>query len=140
MRTQSINGQRIRKVAAIAAASTFLTQNFAWAICSDGLGFPPGQTSYVQATLPPSLANAAPHIFTGTAGSFFIPDNSVCENNSGTVNGAGANGLPLTGGQIGRPCIGQPELIAKNGSGLGGRNDPTITTPTTLPQIPVGGH
>ena len=141
MRIQSITGQRIRRVASVAVASTFLTQNFAWAVCSDGLGFPAGQTSYVQALLPPDLANFNPHVFTGTAGSFFIPDNSVCENNSGTVNGLGADGVtPLTGGQIGRPCIGQPELVAKHGSGLGGRNDPTVTVPTTIPQIPVGGH
>jgi len=140
MRTQSITGQRIRRVASVAVASTFLTQNFAWAVCSDGLGFPPGQTSYVSALLPPDLQNIQPHVFTGTGRSHFIPDNSVCENNSGTPNGAGANGLPLTGGAIGRPCVGQPELIAKHGSGLGGRNDPSIVNLTTLPQIPVGGH
>jgi hypothetical protein len=140
MKVQSSTGRRIRRITSAAIATTFMTQNFAWAVCSDGLGFPPGQTSYVSALLPPDLQNMQPHVFTGTGGGYFIPDNSVCENNSGTPNGLGANGLPLTGGAIGRPCIGQPNLIALHGSGLGGRNDPTITVPTTLPQIPVGGH
>ena len=72
MRTQTIAGQRIRQVAAIAVASTFLTQNFAWAICSDGTTFPAGNQGFVYSTLStaaPSLANMSPFMFTGTAGS-----------------------------------------------------------------------
>jgi len=106
MRTQTIAGQRIRRVAAIAVASTFLTQNFAWAICSDGTTFPAGNQGFVYSTLntvAPSLANMSPFIFTGTAGSVFIPDSSSFENNNSAVgpstialNGSGVAGLPVT--------------------------------------------
>jgi hypothetical protein len=91
MRTQTIAGQRIRRVAAIAAASTFLTQNFAWAICSDGTTFPAGNQGFVYSTLntvAPSLANMSPFMFTGTAGSVFVPDNSSFENNNSAVDRA----------------------------------------------------
>jgi hypothetical protein len=101
MRTH-FTGRRIRRVTAVAIATTFLTQNFAWAICSDGLSFPPGQQGYVNTSLPPSLANMSPHVFTGTAGSLFLPDNSIFENNDPTtgtstiaLNGSGITGLPV---------------------------------------------
>src|SRR5262249_13567553 len=102
MRTQNGTGRRIRQVAAMAAATTFLTQNFAWAVCSDGLSFPPGIQGYVNTTLPPSLANMSPNIFTGTAGSVWVPDNSTFEGNDPTtgtstiaLNGSGITGLPV---------------------------------------------
>src|SRR5215831_3760345 len=95
-------GRRLRRVTALAIASTFLTQNFAWAICSDGTSFPAGDQGFVNGTLPPSLQNMSPFIFTGTAGSVFIPDNSTFENNdpvNGTstvaLNGSGIAGLPV---------------------------------------------
>ncbi|HSV21994.1 MAG TPA: hypothetical protein VLJ17_03090, partial [Xanthobacteraceae bacterium] len=75
-------GKHLRQMTALAIASTFLTQNFAWAVCSDGLSFPPGQQGYVNTLLPPSLANMSPNIFTGTAGSVFVPDNSTFEGNN----------------------------------------------------------
>ena len=124
MRTQTIAGQRIRRVAAVAVASTFLTQNFAWAVCSDGLGIPPGQAGYdiVNLTnIAPSLGNMSKNIFTATAGSVFIPDNSVCENNDGTPS------VP-PGGPVTRPCH-TPTTTALNGSGI-----------TGLPVAAVGGH
>ncbi len=104
MRTQTITGQRIRRVAAVAVASTFLTQNFAWAVCSDGTTFPPGNQGFVSGTLQtaaPSLWNMTPNVFTATAGSVFIPDNSHFENNDPTnvstvaLNGSGLTGLPV---------------------------------------------
>jgi hypothetical protein len=110
MRTQTIAGQRIRRVAAIAVASTFLTQNFAWAVCSDGTTFPAGNQGFVYSTLntvAPSLANMSPFTFTDTTGSVFIPDNSSFENNDPT----------------------NVSTIAKNGSGIAG-----------LPVAAVGGH
>src|SRR5215468_1254625 len=95
-------GRRLRRVTAVAIASTFLTQNFAWAICSDGTSFPAGDQGFVNGTLPPSLQNMSPFIFTGTAGSVFVPDNSTFENNdavNGTstvaLNGSGIAGLPV---------------------------------------------
>src|SRR5215475_7808041 len=95
-------GRRLRRVTAVAIASTFLTQNFAWAICSDGTSFPAGDQGFVNGTLPPSLQNMSPFIFTGTAGSVFIPDNLTFENNdpvNGTstvaLNGSGIAGLPV---------------------------------------------
>src|SRR5215469_2893977 len=97
MRTDT--SRRLRRITSVAIATTFLTQNFAWAVCSDGLGFPPGQTSYVSALLPPSLQNMASNTFTSTAGSYFIPDNSTCEDNDGTPS------VP-PGGPVTRPCHG----------------------------------
>src|SRR5215471_4577351 len=64
--------RRIRRITSMAVATTFMTQNFAWAVCSDGLGFPAGQTSYVSALLPPDLSNMTPHVFTATGRSHFI--------------------------------------------------------------------
>jgi hypothetical protein len=110
MRTQTIAGQRIRRVAAVAVASTFLAQNFAWAVCSDGTTFPTGNQGFVYSTLntvAPHLANMSPNIFTATAGSVFIPDNSSFENNDPT----------------------NVSTVAKNGSGIAG-----------LPVAAVGGH
>jgi hypothetical protein len=104
MRTD-ITGRRLRRVTAIAIASTFLTQNFAWAICSDGTTFPGGNQGFVFGTLQtaaPSLANMTPNVFTATAGSVFVPDNSTFENNDPTqtstvaLNGSGIAGLPIT--------------------------------------------
>jgi hypothetical protein len=104
MRTQTIAGQRIRRVAAVAVASAFLTQNFAWAVCSDGTTFPAGNQGFVYSTLntvAPSLANMSPFTFTNTTGSVFIPDNSSFEHNDpanvSTVakNGSGIAGLPV---------------------------------------------
>jgi hypothetical protein len=110
MRTQTIAGQRIRRVAAVAVASTFLTQNFAWAVCSDGTTFPAGNQGFVYSTLntvAPSLANMSPFTFTSPAGSVFIPDNSSFEHNDPT----------------------NVSTVAKNGSGIAG-----------LPVAAVGGH
>jgi hypothetical protein len=110
MRTQTIAGQCIRRVAAVAVASTFLTQNFAWAVCSDGTTFPAGNQGFVYSTLntvAPSLANMSPFIFTDTAGSVFVPDNSSFENNDPT----------------------NVSTVAKNGSGIAG-----------LPVVAAGGH
>jgi hypothetical protein len=78
--------KRARRVVALAAASTFLCQNFAWAVCADGSTFPPGGFVYGQ----PPAVNWSPGIFTGTAESIFIPDNSVFEHND--------PGQPVTGG------------------------------------------
>jgi hypothetical protein len=111
MRTQTIAGRRIRRVAAVAVASTFLTQNFAWAVCSDGTTFPAGNQGFAYSTLntvAPSLANMSPFMFTATAGSVFIQDNSSFENNNSAVG---------------------PSTIALNGSGIAG-----------LPVAAVGGH
>src|SRR5215472_1517795 len=84
MKVQSSTGRRIHRIATVAIATTFLSQNFAWAVCSDGLPMPAGINGYTAGTLPPNLHNMAPGIFTGTAGSVFIPDNSVTEGNSPT--------------------------------------------------------
>jgi hypothetical protein len=92
MSTRYGAGKHLRQITALAIASTFLTQNFAWAVCSDGLPLPNG--GYEWALLPPALQNMAPHVFTGTAGSVFVPDNSTFEDNdpvNGTLTGGGHN-------------------------------------------------
>jgi len=94
MKTRHGNSKHLRQIAALAIASTFLTQNFAWAVCSDGLPMPPGINGYQHALLPPTLQNMAPGIFTGTAGSVFVPDNSTFEGNNpatGTLTSGGHN-------------------------------------------------
>ena len=111
MRTLNRGGRNIRQITALAIATTFLTQNFAWAVCSDGTTFPAGNQGFVYSTLStvaPSLANMSPNMFTGTAGSVFIPDNSSFENNNSAVG---------------------PSTIALDGSGIAG-----------LPVAAVGGH
>jgi hypothetical protein len=78
--------KRTRRVLATATAFTFLCQNFAWAVCADGSTFPPGGFVAGQ----PPTSNWSPNTFTATAGSIFIPDNSVFEHND--------PGQPVTGG------------------------------------------
>src|SRR5215467_15876905 len=102
MRRLQRGGRHLRQITTLAIAATFLTQNFAWAACSDGTTFPPGNQGFTAGTLPPSLQNMSPNIFTGTAGSVFVPDNSTFENNdsvNGTstvaLNGSGIAGLPV---------------------------------------------
>jgi hypothetical protein len=68
-------GKRARRMVATATAFTFLCQNFAWAVCADGTTFP--ASGYVAGQ--PPAANWSPNTFTGTAGSIFVPDNSVFE-------------------------------------------------------------
>ncbi len=103
MRTLPRGGRSVRQITALAVATTFLTQNFAWAVCSDGTTFPAGNQGFVNTTIAnvaPSLANMTPNVFTGTAGSVFVPDNSTFENNDPTnvstvaLNGSGIQGLP----------------------------------------------
>ena len=78
--------KRTRHVVATATAFTFLCQNFAWAVCADGSTFPPGGFVYPQ----PPTAIWSQGVFTGSAGSVFIPDNSIFEHND--------PGQPVTGG------------------------------------------
>ena len=82
-------GKRTRRVLATATTFIFLSQNFAWAVCADGSTFPPG--GYVSGQPPASIWS--PGVFTGTAGSIFIPDNSVFEHNDPNqpVTGGGHN-------------------------------------------------
>ena len=98
MRVQSSTSRRIRRITAVAIATTFLSQNFAWATCSDGTTFPGGLGFQVGTPALPIADNFAPGVFTGTAKSIFVPDNSVCENNEGTI----------VGGFVGLPCIVDP--------------------------------
>jgi len=81
--------RRARRVIAAASAITLVSQNFAWAVCADGTAFPPG--GFVNGQ--PPVASWSPGIFTGTAGSIFVPDNSVFENSDPTqpVTGGGHN-------------------------------------------------
>jgi len=80
---------RLRKVTALVAAATLLNYNFAFAACSDGTLFPAGGFLVGQAPVL-TANNWSPGVFTGTAGSIFVPDNSTFENNDPTQ--------PLTGG------------------------------------------
>ena len=89
MRTRNSTAKRLRQITAVAVASTFLSQNLAWAVCSDGTtlpaqGFVIGQAPVVNAN------NWSPNVFTGTTGSIWVPDTSVYEHNDPSQ--------PLTGG------------------------------------------
>jgi hypothetical protein len=67
----------IRRVAATTTALTFILQNLAWAVCSDGTNFPP------PGFTPATATNWSPNSFTNTLGSVWVPDISVNEHNNG---------------------------------------------------------
>ncbi|HET7880447.1 MAG TPA: hypothetical protein VFL55_06140, partial [Acetobacteraceae bacterium] len=70
-------------VIAATTALSLLAQNTAWAVCSDGSTMPAG--GFVVGKAPVKNANNfSPGIFTAAAGSIFIPDTSVNENNDPT--------------------------------------------------------
>jgi hypothetical protein len=73
----AVISKRVRRAIAVATAFIFFSQNFAWAVCADGTTFP---ASGFVAGQPPTV-NWSPNVFTGTAGSIFIPDASVFEHN-----------------------------------------------------------
>src|SRR5499427_7257059 len=89
MKTRNSTFKRLRQITALAITSTFLSQSFAWAVCSDGTTLPAGGFVIGQ---PPAVDadNWSPGVFTGTTGSIWVPDNSVFEHNDPTK--------PLTGG------------------------------------------
>ena len=81
-RTGSISRARwCRTLLASTAALSLGMQDVAWATCSDGStlpadGFVIGRDAPVK-----TASNWSPNVFTAPAGSLFIPDNSVHENN-----------------------------------------------------------
>jgi hypothetical protein len=84
--------QLARRIIATATAFTFLCQNLAWAVCADGSTFPDG--GFAIGVPPITIAgNWSSGTFTGTAGSIFVPDNSVFEHNDTRqpVTGGGHN-------------------------------------------------
>jgi hypothetical protein len=85
-------GRWRRSMLATTAALSLGLQNAAWADCVDGSTFPTNAGGFTIGVAPaPSVAaNWSPNVFTGTAGSLFIPDTSVHEHNNAT--------LALTGG------------------------------------------
>jgi hypothetical protein len=87
-------GGRLRRTVALTAMVTLLGQNFAWAVCSDGNILPAGGFVIGGAFGP--AANFSQNVFTGTAGSIFVPDLSVKEHNGEL--GVGNPTQPLTGG------------------------------------------
>jgi hypothetical protein len=72
----SRSARMIRRVGATATALTFILQNLAWAVCSDGTNFPP------PGFTPATAANWSPVTFTNTLGSVWVPDISVNEHNN----------------------------------------------------------
>jgi hypothetical protein len=76
VRRNSASARRIRRIAATTTALTFMLQNFAWAVCSNGATVPAGGFTPVTAT------NWSPHTFTNTLGSVWVPDISVNEHNN----------------------------------------------------------
>ena len=82
-------GRWHRTLLASTAALSLGAQNAAWATCSDGTTFPAGGFVVGSPALP-SASNWSPKVFTAAAGSLFIPDTSVNEQNDPAQ--------PLTGG------------------------------------------
>ncbi|HKD31809.1 MAG TPA: hypothetical protein VKC66_38625 [Xanthobacteraceae bacterium] len=114
MRIEGSTRRRVRRIASVAIATTFLTQNFAWAVCSDGVATVPAAvgagfqvaTTYNLGPGPWNPAGGAtvlnpnnwsPGIYTATANSLFIPD----------ISGGGAAGV-LTGGCENNDCTTKP--------------------------------
>jgi hypothetical protein len=83
-------GSSFRRTVALAATVTLLSQNFAWAVCSNGGNLPADGFVIGRDAIVSTAANFSPKVFTGTAGSIFIPDTSVNEQND--------TAQPLTGG------------------------------------------
>jgi hypothetical protein len=81
-RSRAMQQRRWRRTLLAATAALSLgAQDAAWATCSDGStlpadGFIIGRDAPVRIA-----ANWSPHVFTGTAGSLFILDNSIYEHN-----------------------------------------------------------
>jgi hypothetical protein len=82
--------RRFRRTIALAATVTLLGQNFAWAVCSNGQPLPAGGFVIGRDAVVSTAANWSPNIFTGTAGSIFVPDISTNEHNNAAE--------PATGG------------------------------------------
>jgi hypothetical protein len=82
-------GRWRRTLLASSAALSLGVQDAAWATCLNGNTFPVGGFVVGSAQLPVA-SNWSPNVFTATAGSLFVPDNSVNEHNNPTK--------PLTGG------------------------------------------
>jgi hypothetical protein len=78
------------RTVALAAVVTMLGQNFAWAVCADGSTMPTDGFVIGRDPIVSTAANFSHNIFTGTAGSIFIPDTSANEANDPAQ--------PLTGG------------------------------------------
>jgi hypothetical protein len=74
--------RRLRRTVALAATVTLLSQNFAWAVCSNGQTMPAGGFVIGRDAVVSTAANWSPNIFTGTAGSIFVPDTSTNEHNN----------------------------------------------------------
>jgi len=83
-------GARIRRTVALVATITLLGQNFASATCSNGQSLPAGGFVVGRDAVVANASNWSPGVFTGTAGSIFVPDASVNERNDVSQ--------PLTGG------------------------------------------
>jgi hypothetical protein len=71
---------RFMRTVALTAVVTLVGQNFAWAVCSDGISTVPGTGGWSVNSVSPA-GNWSPNVFTAPAQSVFVPDNSVNENN-----------------------------------------------------------
>lgn len=89
---------RIRRIAATTTALTFMLQNIVWAACTDGSTFPTGGFIFGVA---PANNSWAPNTLTGTLGSAWVPDTSVCEQNM--VASLGPPATCLVDPSTGRP-------------------------------------
>jgi hypothetical protein len=86
---------RVKRTVALAATISLLGQNFAWAVCSNGQPLPAGGFVIGRDPIVATAANWSPNIFTGTAGSIFVPDTSVREHNGDIAPGDPSQ--PFTG-------------------------------------------
>ncbi len=86
-------GGRVKRTIALAATISLMGQNFAWAVCSNGQPLPAGGFVVGRDAIVATAANWSPNVFTGTAGSIFVPDNSTNEHNdpAGPLTGNGHN-------------------------------------------------
>jgi hypothetical protein len=62
---------RFKRTVALAATVTLLSQNFAWAVCSNGGNLPADGFVIGRDAIVSTAANFSPNVFTGTAGSIF---------------------------------------------------------------------
>jgi hypothetical protein len=126
------------RTVALAAIVTLLGQNFAWAVCSNGQQLPAGGFVVGRDAVVSTAANWSPNVFTGTAGSIFVPDLSVNEQNSAAA--------PLTNGghnwvfDQGSTLCKETDVGTANGPTTGWSIPPNTATDCVVLPIIKGGR
>jgi hypothetical protein len=122
----------------LGATIALLSQNFAWAVCSNGQPLPADGFVIGRDAIVATAANWSPNVFTASAGSVFVPDTSVNEHNSLAE--------PLTGGghnwvfDQGSTLCKETDVGVPNGATTGWAIPPNTATDCVVLPIIKGGR